>query len=199
MPRPLNPLPWPGLKVTVIDRSTVITGTWGTTTPRGGKDFTIHPSIYSLNVDYWSVRGQVPFWALRLHYWWERLVLCPHGIYDLLVGGGVTQCTNKWKEILNVISVMFNIKYGFPDGSDGKECACNAGDLGSMLGSGRPSGEGNGNPLWFLPGESHGQRSLAGYSPWGRKRVGHDWVAHTFTSKERCWGVTWVVRRGISE
>ena len=25
----------------------------------------------------------------------------------------------------------------------------------------------------FLPGESHGQRSLAGYSPWGRKRVGH--------------------------
>ena len=28
----------------------------------------------------------------------------------------------------------------------------------------------------FLSGESHGQRSLAGYSPWGRKRVGHDWA-----------------------
>ena len=28
----------------------------------------------------------------------------------------------------------------------------------------------------FLPGESHGQRSLAGYSPWGRKGVGHDWA-----------------------
>ena len=27
--------------------------------------------------------------------------------------------------------------------------------------------------LVFLPGEFHGQRSLAGYSPWGR-RVGHD-------------------------
>ena len=26
----------------------------------------------------------------------------------------------------------------------------------------------------FLPGKSHGQTSLAGYSPWGRKRVGHD-------------------------
>ena len=26
----------------------------------------------------------------------------------------------------------------------------------------------------FLPGKSHGQRSLAGYSPWGRKRVGHN-------------------------
>ena len=28
----------------------------------------------------------------------------------------------------------------------------------------------------FLPGESHGQRSLEGYRPWGRKRVGHDLV-----------------------
>ena len=34
--------------------------------------------------------------------------------------------------------------------------------------------EGNGNSLQevFLPGESHGQRSLAGYSPWGRKESG---------------------------
>ena len=28
----------------------------------------------------------------------------------------------------------------------------------------------------FLPGKSHGQKSLAGYSPWGRKGVGHDLV-----------------------
>ena len=28
----------------------------------------------------------------------------------------------------------------------------------------------------FLPGKSHGQRSLVGYSPWGRKSVGHDLV-----------------------
>ena len=35
---------------------------------------------------------------------------------------------------------------------------------------------GNGNrPQLFLPGEFHGQRSLAGYSPWGR-RVGRDSV-----------------------
>ena len=32
----------------------------------------------------------------------------------------------------------------------------------------------------FLPGKSHGQRSLAGYSPWGSQRVKHDWVTeHT--------------------
>ena len=30
----------------------------------------------------------------------------------------------------------------------------------------------------FLPGESHGQRSLMGYSPWGQ-RVGHNWMTNT--------------------
>ena len=54
---------------------------------------------------------------------------------------------------------------GFPDGSDGKESACNGGDLGSIPGLGSSPGEGNGNPV-FLPGEFHGHRSLMGYSPW---------------------------------
>ena len=36
---------------------------------------------------------------------------------------------------------------GFPDGSDGKETTCNAGDTGLIPGLGRSPGEGNGNPL----------------------------------------------------
>ena len=36
---------------------------------------------------------------------------------------------------------------GFPDGSEGKMSACNAGDLSLILGLGRSPGEGNGNPL----------------------------------------------------
>ena len=36
---------------------------------------------------------------------------------------------------------------GFPGDSDGKASACNAGDPGSIPGSGRSPGEGNGNPL----------------------------------------------------
>ena len=36
---------------------------------------------------------------------------------------------------------------GFPGGSDGKESACNAGNPSSIPGSGRFSGEGNGNSL----------------------------------------------------
>ena len=38
-------------------------------------------------------------------------------------------------------------------------------------GSGKSLEEGHGNPLQFLPGESQGQRSLEGYSLWGRKEV----------------------------
>ena len=38
---------------------------------------------------------------------------------------------------------------GFPGGSDGKASAYNVGDLGSIPGSGRSSGEGNGNPLQY--------------------------------------------------
>ena len=38
---------------------------------------------------------------------------------------------------------------GFPGGSDGKESTCNAGDPGSIPGSGRSPGEGNGNPLQY--------------------------------------------------
>ena len=39
--------------------------------------------------------------------------------------------------------------YDFPGGSDGKVSAYNAGDLGSIPGSGRSPGEGNGNPLLY--------------------------------------------------
>ena len=38
---------------------------------------------------------------------------------------------------------------GLPGGSDGKESTCSAGDLGSIPGSGRFPGEGNGNPLQY--------------------------------------------------
>ena len=51
----------------------------------------------------------------------------------------------------------------------------NAGDAGSVPGSGSSLGGGNGNPPpEFLPREFRGQRSLVGYSPRGCKRVGHN-------------------------
>ena len=59
---------------------------------------------------------------------------------------------------------------GFPGDSDGKESTSNAGDLGSIPGSGRCPGGGHGNPLQYSCLENpHGQRSVVGYSPWCRK------------------------------
>ena len=54
-----------------------------------------------------------------------------------------------------------------------KNPPANAGDrrdVGSIPGSGRSPERGQSNPV-FLPGESHGQRGLVGYSPWSHKEV----------------------------
>ena len=59
---------------------------------------------------------------------------------------------------------------GFRADSDGKEYACNVGDLGSIPGLGRSPGGGHGNPLQYSCLENaHGQRNLESYSPWGGK------------------------------
>ena len=69
-----------------------------------------------------------------------------------------------------------------PGGSDSKESACSAGDLGSILRLGRSSGEGHGYLLQYSRLENpHGQRSLAGYSPWGLQRVRHNWATFTLS------------------
>ena len=63
----------------------------------------------------------------------------------------------------------------FLGGLDGKEPACNVGDLGLIPGLGRIPGEGNGNPLQYCYLENpHGQMSLEDCSPQGRKELGHN-------------------------
>ena len=46
-------------------------------------------------------------------------------------------------------AIYIYIYPGFRGDSDGKESACNVGDLGLIPGSGRSPGEGNGNPLQY--------------------------------------------------
>ena len=151
------------------------------------------------------------------------------GCHALLQGIFLTQGSNPRRLYLQVGSLPLD----FPGGSDGKASVYNAGDLGSIPGSGRSAGERNGihsstiawkipwgrkesdttervhfpflslplvpprkslymeytDIIWlkpdisgrrkwqptpgFLPGESHGQRSLAGYCLWSHM-VGHD-------------------------
>ena len=63
-----------------------------------------------------------------------------------------------------IIFVPGSQSMGFPSSSDGKASACNAGDTGSIPGLGRFPWRRKWQPIpVFLPGEFHGQRSLAGY------------------------------------
>ena len=74
---------------------------------------------------------------------------------------------------------IFEVSYWL----SGKESAYNAGgDSGLIFGSRRSPGEGHGDPLQCSCLEkSHGQRSLAGYSPWGPKKSTEHTCTHTHT------------------
>ena len=91
-------------------------------------------------------------------------------------------------------------KMGFPGSSDSKESACNARDPNLIPRSGRSipwRREWLPTPV-FLPGEFHGQRSLAGYSPWGHKELDTaEWLTLSFLLGQGssllcllCWNLT---------
>ena len=69
---------------------------------------------------------------------------------------------------------FLSTSFGLPWWLSGKESACNAGEVGSIPGSGKSPGGRNGNPYPVL---SHGLRSLVGYGPWecSRTRLS-DWA-----------------------
>ena len=75
-----------------------------------------------------------------------------------------------WEDPLEKGMLATSVFLGFPGGSDGKESACNAGDLGLIPGLGRTPGEGKGYPL-----QSSGLENPMGYRVYGvtksRKRL----------------------------
>ena len=86
-----------------------------------------------------------------------------------------------WRKAWQSTSVFLD----FPGGSAGKESICNVRDLGSIPGLGRSPGGGYGNPLQYSCLENpHGQRSLAGYSPWGHKES--DTIEWHSTKEDYC-------------
>ena len=103
-----------------------------------------------------------------------------HGIFQERILEWVSMLQEGCKELdmtqqLNNISsvtqkkkpVYLNRGMGFPGGSVVKTLPASSGDTGSIPDLKIPPGEGNGNHSSFLPGKLHGQRSLAGCSPWG--------------------------------
>ena len=74
-------------------------------------------------------------------------MLLPHQpLYDSV------RCPHHSYFVFQLYRDIINIQYcvlGFSGGSDGKESGCNEGDMGLIPGSGRSSGEENGNPLQY--------------------------------------------------
>ena len=81
---------------------------------------------------------------------------------------------NSLFALSNLIST--NNPIGFLGGSAVKNQPASAGDVGSIPGSGR--GKWQPTPV-FLPGKSHGQKSLVGYSPWGCR------LRHSLATKQQ--------------
>ena len=86
------------------------------------------------------------------------------------------------------MSLVGLVSGGLLGGSDGKEFACNAGDLGSMPGSGRSPGEGNGNPLQYsCLGNPMDKGAWRATVHGGREELkdSFNFVAHFFCSEKK--------------
>ena len=117
----------------------------------------------------------------------KRVYHCYHNL-DLFRTLYVNFVSSTMSQRLQVRNTLFfvgeGVLYGFPGGSLIKTLSTNGGDMGSIPGLGRSPGEGMATSPVFLPGRSHGQGSLAGYSPWDR-RVGHN-LATKYKYKALC-------------
>ena len=103
----------------------------------------------------------------------------------------------KPRQLVGLQNLYTNCQAGFPWWLSGKESAFQAGEVGLIPGLRRSPGEGNGNPLQFLPGKSHGQRSLEGYSPWGHKRIRQShWRRKWQPTSVFAWKIPWTEEPG---
>ena len=99
------------------------------------------------------------------------------------------QCRRPWfnswvrKILWRRDRLLTPVHMGFPRGSDGKESAYNAGDLGLILGLGPWRRAWQPTPV-FLPGESPWTEEPGGLQSMGSQRVGHDWVTKHIHTQE---------------
>ena len=83
-----------------------------------------------------------------------------------------------WERTLTHTYILPRVKLGFPGGPSAKEstCQCRRPGLHPWVGASPRSWKWQPTPV-LLPGKSHGQRSLVGYSSWGHK--GLDMTEHS--------------------
>ena len=94
--------------------------------------------------------------------------------FDLLAVGGTLKSLLQHHS--SKASILWHSAFfmGFPGGAEVKASACSVGDLGSIPGSGRSPGEGNGNPLQYSCLENPMDGGIWWATVHGSQRVGHD-------------------------
>ena len=173
-----------------------------------------HCSILALRIPRTQVPGQLQFmgsqkvqanWATNTHTWYilnKRISCFPSNILlqDVTISrsffvfhdldtfekyNGFHSDVWTWWCLSNILLIIY---WGldFPGSWNGKESTCNTGDLGLIPGLGRSPGRGHGNPFQYSCLENpHGQRCLAGYSPWGCKESDTTEQLSTSTNKSK--------------
>ena len=124
-------------------------GQWRKVHPRGSMRISLHSARQAM------------------HAVWLRVIFnLRKGCFSLSLAPSPHQPPESASSYFYEGLVQANSTLGFPAGSEVKTLPISVGDTGSIPGSGRSPGEGNGNGLQYsCLGKSHGQRSLAGYSP----------------------------------
>ena len=120
------------------------------------------------------------------HHWLNgRESECTPGAGD---GQGGLVCSDSWGRVESDPTAQLNWTelnqyLGLPRCLSGKESTCQCARCRFDLWVGKIPWR----KIWeltsvFLPGKSHRQRSLVGYSPWGHRRIGHDLMTKTTTN-----------------
>ena len=100
-------------------------------------------------------------------------VLPQRTVHEPMVNAGTLPKVTKLSKSVTLFLLGVGYTEGFPDGSDGKEFSCNAGDQGLIPGSERSPGEGNDYPLQYSCLENpmdRGDWQAMGYIGRGEKK-----------------------------
>ena len=107
-----------------------------------------------------------------LHFLWFSL--CAHNTWEQMFSTWWRNWTTDSRRGKRHFSLQKPL-LGFPHGWEGESLSCNARDLGSIPGSGRSPGEGNGNPLQYsCLGNPMGRGAWRATVHGGHKRAGHN-------------------------
>ena len=115
-----------------------------------------------------------------LHVWWSVYISWPSSV-------------SSSKHTVRVKVRCYFVYLGFPGGTDGKESSYNAGDLGSIPGSGRSPREVSGYLLQYSCLENSTEEP-GGIQSMELQRIGRDWATNNFhfsDEKIGCESLTW--------